>query len=227
MSKTNDGRDRRPIFAVQIVWSSSYALTKTPKWKGTISSSSFYGQMTDYYSHTFSLIHPVDEFSFKEVRTWKQYKVLSCCIVYIAHAKILGWGGEHLTIQQASDFQSRIFSLAYPMDELSFKEIKTWGQSKITYLIVFIFGVNKEKQEGGEFQDSSVQPMWWKFSLQTELHSEFHQTSTTELLFENNQWLQQVNCSRKKATPQTSDWSLIESTSILKIVDLGMIYCLN
>ena len=42
------------------------------------------------------------------------------------------------------------------MDELSFKEIRTWGQSKITYLIVFMFGVNKEIYEGGEFQDSSV-----------------------------------------------------------------------
>ena len=31
------------------------------------------------------------------------------------------------------------------MDELSFKEIRTWGQSKITYLTVLLFGVNKEK----------------------------------------------------------------------------------
>ena len=39
--------------------------------------------------------------------------------------------------------------MTYPVDELSFNEIRTWGQSKITYLTVFMFGVNKEKYEEG------------------------------------------------------------------------------
>ena len=41
---------------------------KISEHEGSISSS-FYGQLPDYLSHVFSLIHPVDEFSLKEMRT--------------------------------------------------------------------------------------------------------------------------------------------------------------
>ena len=54
-----------------------YASAKSLERKGSISSSSFYGQLADYYSHTFSLIHPVDEF-FKEMRMWAKSKISSC-----------------------------------------------------------------------------------------------------------------------------------------------------
>ena len=47
--------------------------------EGSISSCSFYGQLVDYYSHVFSLIYPVDEFSFKEMRMWGQSKISSSC----------------------------------------------------------------------------------------------------------------------------------------------------
>ena len=35
----------------------------------------------DYYSHVFSLVRPLplDEFSFKKMRTWGQSKIYSCC----------------------------------------------------------------------------------------------------------------------------------------------------
>ena len=47
-----------------------------------ISSSSFCGQLADYYSHVFSLINPslLDEFSFKEMRTQSQINISSCCL---------------------------------------------------------------------------------------------------------------------------------------------------
>ena len=49
---------------------------KVPEHEGSISPSSFYGQLPDYWSHVFSLIYPVDEFSFKEMKTWGQFKSL-------------------------------------------------------------------------------------------------------------------------------------------------------
>ena len=41
----------------------------------------------------------------------------------------------------------------YQVDEFSFKEMKTWGQSKI---YCFVIGVNQENRETGGVQDSLV-----------------------------------------------------------------------
>ena len=46
--------------------------------------------MGNYYSHIFSLIHPVDEFSFKEMRTWGQFKISSGCLSVLCESKELG-----------------------------------------------------------------------------------------------------------------------------------------
>ena len=67
--KISGGKERRLNFAIFVVWSVSYVLVESLEREGSISSSSFYGQLADYYSHVFSLIHPLDEFSFKELRT--------------------------------------------------------------------------------------------------------------------------------------------------------------
>ena len=64
--------------AVFAVWTASYVSTESLECEGNISSSSFYGQLTDYFSLIFNFIHPVDEFSFKEMRTWYQSKISSC-----------------------------------------------------------------------------------------------------------------------------------------------------
>ena len=53
---------------------------KIPEREGSISPSSFYGQLPDYQSHDFSLIYPVGEFSFKGVKTWGQSKISSCFV---------------------------------------------------------------------------------------------------------------------------------------------------
>ena len=60
------------------------ASAKTPKHEGRISSSSFCGQLVDYYLHVFSLIHslPLDEFSLKEMRTWGRPKFHLVVFVY-------------------------------------------------------------------------------------------------------------------------------------------------
>ena len=55
-------------------------LAKIDKRKGSISSFSFRGQPPDYQSHIFSLAYPVDEFSFKEMRTWDRFKITFYCI---------------------------------------------------------------------------------------------------------------------------------------------------
>ena len=46
------------------------ASAKIPEREGSISPSNFYGQLPGYWSHVFSLIYPVDECSFKEMKTW-------------------------------------------------------------------------------------------------------------------------------------------------------------
>ena len=48
------------------------ASAKIPEREGSILPSNFYGQLPNYFSHIFSLISPVDEFSFKGVKTWGQ-----------------------------------------------------------------------------------------------------------------------------------------------------------
>ena len=73
--KTIDGRDRIPYFAIFVVRSANYVSAESLGLRGRISSSSFYEQLADYYSHVFSLIHPADEFYFKEMRTWGQCNV--------------------------------------------------------------------------------------------------------------------------------------------------------
>ena len=50
--------------------------------EGTISPSSFYAQLPDYWSHDFSLIYPVGEFSLKGINTWGQSKISSYCFVF-------------------------------------------------------------------------------------------------------------------------------------------------
>ena len=46
--------------------------------------------MGSCYSHVFSLMHPVDEFSLKEMRTWGQSKILSYCLCVWCESKELG-----------------------------------------------------------------------------------------------------------------------------------------
>ena len=57
------------------------ASTEILEREGSISPSSFYGQLPDYWSNAFSLIYPVDEFSFKEMKMWGQSKISSYCFV--------------------------------------------------------------------------------------------------------------------------------------------------
>ena len=63
------------------------------KREGSISSCNFYGQLANYYSLNFSLIHPVDEFSFKEMRTYGQSKISSCCLCVWCKSTEMGVGG--------------------------------------------------------------------------------------------------------------------------------------
>ena len=73
--KTIDWRDRIPYFAIFVVRSANYVSAESLGLRERISSSSFYEQLADYYSHVFSLIHPADEFYLKEMRTWGQCNV--------------------------------------------------------------------------------------------------------------------------------------------------------
>ena len=65
------------------------ALVKIPEHEGSISPSSFMGNYPTI-GHVFSLIYPVDEFSFKEVRTCGQFKISSDCLCVLCESKELG-----------------------------------------------------------------------------------------------------------------------------------------
>ena len=58
--------------------------------------SSFCGRLADYYSHVFSLIHQLllGEFSFKEMRTYSQTKISSCCLYVWCKSRELGGSGS-------------------------------------------------------------------------------------------------------------------------------------
>ena len=58
------------------------ASAKIPEREGSISPSSFFGQLLNYQSHDFSFIYQVDEFSFKEMKMWGQSKISSYCFVF-------------------------------------------------------------------------------------------------------------------------------------------------
>ena len=71
-------------------------------------------------------------------------KVSEFSIVYIASAEIPERKGSILASNfsgQLPGYWSHIFSLFYPVDECSVKEMKTWGQSEILFYC-FVFGVN-------------------------------------------------------------------------------------
>ena len=116
-------------------------------------------------SHMFySLIFLMDEFSLKEIRTWGWSKISSCFFVwckstsllqlkcrvrgepllFVASVKILECRGEasHHPIFMGNCLTTgHAFSLIYPVDECSFKEMKMWDQSEIPFYC-FVFGVN-------------------------------------------------------------------------------------
>ena len=54
------------------------------------------GQLADYYSHFFSLIHPLlsIEFPFKEMTMFGQSKILSCCLCLWCKSRKLGGRGS-------------------------------------------------------------------------------------------------------------------------------------
>ena len=118
-------------------------------------------------SHTFfSLIYPVDEFSLKEMGTWGRSRISFYCFFLFSVNQVHCFGlnpgarGEHLMFTasaktpehevrispsnlygQLPNYWSHVWSLIYPVDECSIKEIKMWGQSEISFYC-FAFGVN-------------------------------------------------------------------------------------
>ena len=51
--------------------------------QGSISPSSLYEQLPNHQSQVFSIIYPVGEFSFKEMRTWSKSKISSYCFCLV------------------------------------------------------------------------------------------------------------------------------------------------
>ena len=66
------------------------ASAKIPECERSISQFSFKGQPPNYWSHSFSLACSVDEFSFKEMRTWAPFKFTSYCICVWCESEELG-----------------------------------------------------------------------------------------------------------------------------------------
>ena len=74
------------------------------------------------------------------------------------------WSAREASIHSA--FMGKwptIISLIHPKDELSFKEIRMWGQSKISSC--FICDWCESREMGGR-GSPKFQDQWWKASLQ-------------------------------------------------------------
>ena len=115
--KTNYRRDRRPNYAIFLIWSASYASAETLRRGGSMSSYSFFEQLNDYYSHVFSLTPRVYESFFKETRTWANSKISSCCLCVWCNSRELRG--------------SRSPRSPTTMVESFFQQLKVIGQSHI------------------------------------------------------------------------------------------------
>ena len=84
----NDGKYRMPNF---VIWSASYVSAKTLECKGA----SHHPLIWATIIHTFfSLFHPVDELSFKEMRMLGQPNNTSSCLCVWCKSKELGGRGS-------------------------------------------------------------------------------------------------------------------------------------
>ena len=73
----------------------------------SISPSSFYGQLPDYWSHVI-LIYPVGEFSsFKEMETWSQSKLSPYCFVFGVNQENQEAGGVQNSLVQSQWWKSQ------------------------------------------------------------------------------------------------------------------------
>ena len=165
-------------------------MAKTLECEGSILSSSFCGHLANYYSHVFSLVHRLDEFSFKKMRTWGQSKVSSCCLCVWCKSRELGDRGSLNTI--GGNLLHR--------PSTSYKK----AFDRIAFGINYIILAKSRRARGAShepaFMDSysliishmrlACLPSRWVSrgrsikSYWTESHMEFFQTSTTELLCE-------------------------------------------
>ena len=143
--------------------------------------------------HTFLTLstYSLDEFSFKEMRTWGQSKISSCCLcVWCKSRELRG--------RESSRFPTPIVEI-FSADLTSYKKLL----GRVTFEIIYIASAKSWSGRGAShqpaFMDSCLTishtrlvclPSRWVSpgcslkSYWTELHMEFCQTSTTELFCE-------------------------------------------
>ena len=123
--------------------------------------------------------------------------------LYNASTKILERKGSISPFSfygQPPNFWSQVFSLAYPMDEFSFKEMRMWDQSKFTSYCIFVCCESGELGGRRSSRFPCVIPV-----VETSSDKSW-QTLTTELLWDNSQRPKHVDCFFKKAPSQAFDW---------------------
>ena len=112
--------------------------------------------------------------------------------VHIASAKILESEGSVSPSSfygQLPNYKSHLFSLIYPVDEFSLKEMRTWVSTRF-HFIVFVFGVNKRIRRWSEFKIPLCNPNGGRLLTQSHINRvtlKISPRSTTELLCENSQ----------------------------------------
>ena len=117
--------------------------------------------------------------------------MISCLLLWLKSWNARGASHHPAFIGNCPTISHTFFSLTYPVYEFYLKEMRTWGQPKISSNC---FCVCCESRELGGFL---VWQQWWKPSTETESHLEFRQTSTTELLCEDSQSLNMLTVSPK------------------------------
>ena len=90
--------------------------------------------------------------------------------MYIASTKIPEREGSVSPFRfygKPPDYKSHVFSLAYPVDKSSFKEMRTWDWFKITFYCIYDWCESKIRRQ--EFKILLCNP-WWKPSKTVAKH---------------------------------------------------------
>ena len=90
---------------------------------------------------------------------------------------------------QLPNYNSHVFSLIYPVDDFSLKEVRTWGQCKFSFYCSCVWCESRKSGGKGSSRFPCVNPMV--------------ETSSHRVTFRNPSNI--VDCFRRKAPPQTSN----------------------
>ena len=117
------GVERWPNFAILFLQFGVLAMFRLnpQSASGAWHHAAFMGNWPIFINHVFTLIHPLDEFSFKEMRTWSQSKISSCCLCVQCKSRGIRRGGGQCNIHQWWRASPQTFQLQKIIGRVAFR----------------------------------------------------------------------------------------------------------